>query len=260
MSEKSVLTVIVPIRNMASKLGLFQSWIAQIEHLPISVHVVVDQSRDETLKEVLAIVTSMKNKRISLTSGIYLSPGSTRNAGLVNINTRWVAFWDSDDYAFAENVIEAIGATSEATNAIIGSYISSEFSNSPDWIAFDSAEPSKPSLINILRNPGIWRWVFSTELIAGIEFPKYLMGEDQCFLAEVLIRNPIIEYSDNIFYSYSINRMDALTARKNKYDDLKMAITRISMIAQKSNNLKIRLLIEFAIFRLRLTAMKSYIK
>lgn len=260
MSEKSVLTVIVPVRNMASRLGLFQSWIENIAHLPISVNVVVDESIDETLKEVLTIVTAMKNKRITVISGKFLSPGSTRNAGLVNITTKWVTFWDSDDYPFAEDVINAISATSGTADAIIGRYISSEFSNSPDRITFGTAKPSKQSLINILKNPGIWRWVFSAELIAGIEFPNYLMGEDQCFLAEVLIRNPIIQHSDNIFYSYSINRKDALTARKNKYDDLKLAIVNISMIAEKSKNLKIKLLIKIAVLRLQLTLIKSYLK
>lgn len=260
VSEKNVLTVIVPVRNMASRLGLFQSWLAKIGHLPISVHVVVDDSSDETLKEVLTIVAATKNQHITVISGHYLSPGATRNAGLVNITTKWIAFWDSDDYPFAEEVIAAIGAVCEKTNVIVGCYISSEFSSSPNWMDFHTAQTSEQSVINILRNPGLWRWVFSAELIKEIKFPKYLMGEDQCFLAEVLIREPVIQYSDKVFYSYSVNRIGSLTSSKNKYIDLKKAIATIALIAKKSKKITTRLLLELAVIRLRLTLIKSYIK
>lgn len=260
MAEKSLLTVIVPVKNMASNLGLFGSWLTNIHDLPILVRVIVDESDDETLSEVLAIIKRAKNSQVSIIAGKYLSPGSSRNAGLRDISTKWVTFWDSDDYPFVENVINAIVETNEITNVIIGSYISTEFSNTPNWTEFQKASPSRKSIISILRNPGLWRWVFTADLINEINFPNYLMGEDQCFLAEVLLRNPVIEYSDKIFYSYSINRIGALTNNNNKYRELKSAIARISFLIDKSQNISIKLLLRITVFRLRLTLLKGFVK
>lgn len=260
VSENNLLTVVVPIRNMASRLGLFESWLTNIQNLPILVRVVVDDSEDQTLAEVSALVKGRESAQVSIISGSFLSPGSSRNAGLLNINTKWVAFWDSDDYPFTKNVISAIALANESTNAIVGRFIVNDFAESLNRMEFREVRTSKQSAISVLRNPGLWRWVFTAELIAEIDFKNYLMGEDQCFLAEVLIRSPVIQYSNQVFYSYSINRIGSLTNLVNRNYHLRLAIDEISRIARKSRKISIKFLLRIAVLRLQITLLKGYVR
>jgi hypothetical protein len=72
--------------------------------------------------------------------------------------------------------------------------------------------------------PGLWRWIIRRNLLSNITFPELSMGEDQCFIIRFFVKEPRVEFSQEIFYKYRIGVLDSLTSSKNRINDLEKVI------------------------------------
>jgi hypothetical protein len=79
-------------------------------------------------------------------------------------------------------------------------------------------------------NPGIWRFIFRTSAIINTNFPAYRMGEDQVFLARLLISESSVYFSDKNVYLYVESERGQLTKDKKAVREILLAIDEITQI------------------------------
>ena len=176
-------------------------------NLPVSFILVHDGLDEVTNKEVSDLAASYKAKYLNL---VVNSPGLARNYGLQHADSEWVAFWDSDDIGLVEEAISSIHNSPLNTDFILAGY--SQMSQRTKIVNQVSTPIGNFPMAMI--NPGIWRFIFRRSAIVNTNFPPYRMGEDQVFLARLLINESLVYFSDKNVYLYVDGEGGQLTKDK----------------------------------------------
>jgi len=223
-----VVSIICPVRNMSGRLQKLEKWIHELSENPrVEVIIVHDSSDDRTGAELKSIC--QKYESIILIQGRYGNPGSARNAGLMICTGKWVSFWDCDDQP---NTNEFLGLIEqfEDINLEIGfgryrtmNEISELVTESPCWTS-----AKEKNLKIIALNPGIWRIIFSRELLDGMSFKPLRMAEDQIFISEAIVKATELKFFDNIVYTYFTGSEHHLTKDSKALQDLLPAFKQTS--------------------------------
>lgn len=245
-----LLSVVVPVHNMAGRLQNLEESIAAGKNFPAEFFLVEDCSEDDTRDELEAIILRNDHARIELISGRFGSPGMARNAGLDRVQTPYVMFADSDDKFYLSSIDTALRAASNETQIIIGSYRQINVLNGGMKIHI----PKEPLSKSLSLDPGIWRMVFKTAEIGKTKFRKYRMAEDQLWLAELEIMSKKIEISSSIFYEYYSQGPYSLTSSKSAKKDLgRVLIEYIKIINSNPKSVSSYVLMSFT--KLWITAL-----
>ena len=219
-SADQFLGVIVPLTRLAGKFEPIKSWIQEALDLKIRVIFVHDINDENTSAELQDLVNTLDSELISVYENENLGPGGARNLGLTKLNTKWVAFWDADDYPVPRAVLQmVIQADQKDFKACVGGYSVYH-------------QETKKEVVNLLPrfkfqiaiNPGIWRWAFRRENVGCSPFPHIRMGEDQAFIANFLNQNPDIYQFNFMVYTYIIGNPNQLTTSKRNISDLILAL------------------------------------
>jgi hypothetical protein len=109
---------------------------------------------------------------------------------------------------------------------------------------------------NIPLNPGIWRWAFKQEILNGLKFVPFRMGEDQCFLFDVRPLNKKIYIHDKSVYVYIINRDGQLTRNKKAINEIPSSLKYLFSQVKQQNGL-LNYFETVIILRQSLTAIKK---
>lgn len=207
MSDKGKyeLSIIVPVSKMYGRLSNFKKMIEDINNFSIQLIVVHDKADDETGRELQTILKSNTNTK--LIEGKYGSAGAARNAGLGLADSEWIGFWDSDDKPEVKKYLDLVAKIKEERNSVgYGSFVKI------------SAKPNKSKKFKIcfsfkntvnsmepIKNPGIWRWIFASEVVKNTMFPNLKLGEDICFLFYILQKVDKISTTSQIVYKYFVD-------------------------------------------------------
>jgi hypothetical protein len=162
--------------------------------------------------------------------GEYGAPGLARNAALENCDAKYVAFWDVDDKPVFEQALTLIKGMkqSEAQLGIAA------------WMPVNGGISREVTPFSVGLNPGLWRLIFSRELINDLRFSSAKWGEDQEFIARVLARNPKVFVSNEIIYRYSTVINGSQTSNRAFVHDLPECIKNsISMNSQTKDALRV---------------------
>ena len=192
-------------------------------NLPVSFILVHDGLDEVTNKEVSDLAASYKAKYLNL---VVNSPGLARNYGLQHADSEWVAFWDSDDIGSVKEAISSIHNSPLNTDFILAGY--SQMSQRTKIVNQVSTPIGNFSMAMI--NPGIWRFIFRRSAIVNTNFPPYRMGEDQVFLARLLINESLVYFSDKNVYLYVDGEGGQLTKDKKAVSEILLAIDEITQI------------------------------
>ncbi len=218
--ERILASVICPVSGMAGKLGFVRDWVESISaNSQIEIILVHDISDNLTGKELLDLSNTYTNTR--LIEGLFGNPGTARNAGLEISVGRWVVFWDSDDEPNVQNFISTLEMMelfqfdiAVAAYAVCDE-ISHKKSRSKPW-----SQETGRDLESLALNPGIWRIIFSREILKGIRFNPLKMAEDQIFICEALTKARSIRFVDNLNYTYFTGSSRHLTRNIRALQDL----------------------------------------
>lgn len=216
----SNLTVITPITKMAGRLNLLESWVLNALCLGIKVVLIHDFREESTQNELEQLVNRYGTEELVLISGSFGSPGAARNAGMKNLNSEWVCFWDSDDLPNVSKVLLEINSCDPSTDVIIGQYSIVDKSGKfdPFWSS------TTCNFEDFALNPGLWRILIRTKLVEAISFPSLRMGEDQVFLSRLNIEVLKVKFCSQVFYNYYIGEPSQLTNNWEAIADLNVAI------------------------------------
>jgi glycosyltransferase involved in cell wall biosynthesis len=217
---------------MSGRLRNLETSIQRASDLTNSIKFILIHDGEDLKTERELDVLARKSGSILLTVNVG-SPGLARNLGLQFCTSQWVIFWDSDDLGNPENVYDAVSKANHRTQVVVGAY------NEVDLKRNSKERVKKPSrnLRVLMMNPGIWRFAFRRELISNVRFPKFSMGEDQVFLANLKLKASEIEFSDTTFYNYFTNFEGQLTSNQNKIMEVRESILEIEKISRSEANI-----------------------
>ena len=206
----------MPVTRMAGKLSHLKPLLDKCVLLGIEIVIVHDEQDSQTGGELKEIVTSVNSEMISLVTKSLFSPGKARNLGIGLARGDWICFWDSDDYPIVENYLEMVSQAEKSDHEIaVGKFrqISGNIKK-----VYGNAESE------IGRMPGIWRFAFKNESIKGRTFPVYRMGEDQVFVAMILVSNQDYFRFEKVVYEYNRDNPGQLTKNQKAISELEFAI------------------------------------
>jgi glycosyltransferase involved in cell wall biosynthesis len=210
-----LLTAIIPVTRMAGRLHRMKSWLEDIKQLDLEVIIVHDKQDSLTGIEITELCKSLDNSNVHVIEKYSGSPGITRNEGLAKSSGRWICFWDSDDLPFPERILGVLKELNPHTEIVIGQFeLVEDSSGVPKYVSHSR------NLGDLVLNPGIWRMVFSSELIGSSEFTKFHLGEDQLYFLQHGPESREILFTEEVFYRYFQGIPGQLTSQKNKLGDL----------------------------------------
>jgi glycosyltransferase involved in cell wall biosynthesis len=214
-----LLSVIIPIGNLDRDI---ENLYKIIDHTPKSLVEIIFVLDDDKRMLELNLRNYLDHVHIAnfkLIKSDARNPGGSRNLGIACAQSEWIVFCDSDDMPNIENILQEIKKDDYKSDVLIGSF---EFENIRRKLIYERhfGNDSNQNWEEIAINPGIWRWVIKRELAGKLAFPKLSMGEDQLFILNLLARNPIIKFSNELFYRYRLGSAGSLTSTKQNLDDL----------------------------------------
>ncbi len=216
----SGLTIICPIHNMSGQLSNLKSWVTEaVDGEGIQVILIHDEGDAETGVELEDFIRGLERKP-TLISGKFGSPGAARNQGLGLIKGDWTVFWDSDDVPNLGETLKLIQESSQTDEVIVGQYREKSYVNQ-----FINPSPLEVTNFFILStNLGIWRMVFRSEILRKVRFPSLSMAEDLSFVANLNINPNSIRYSSKVIYNYFIDFPNQLTSSRKYFPHSQKAL------------------------------------
>ena len=230
-ARKSLLTAIIPIGKMNGNLIILKSWIAQISNYPLKVILVHDFQDESTAFELKKMVAEHLGLEIIQISGNFGSPGGARNSALAIVDSDWVAFWDCDDCPLLNEIFNAIYNSDSSVEILVGGFNTRNI----DGSLTSKRHSTNPSAKSVSINPGVWRMVFKSELVANLKFEELMLAEDQLFLSKMKFVTKKVKYISKPFYEYYMGDVNQLTKNPLFLKDLIVASDEI--LNELSNDL-----------------------
>ena len=247
------LTAVIPLRRMDESTSGLKETILQALEAGIEVVLVVNNKIQPERDRTKEFFTDIVSGKLSIIESQLESPGEARNLGIQACSTTYITFWDADDFPV---IAEICGLTNNLTlnptkNYGLGSF---EIVNTKKVVlSAHHITEYEPINESIIRNPGIWRWIFRTEKIKGIKFQSFLMGEDQDFISDVNPQLSEMLFSDSITYRYVRGWNSQLTGNQRAIDEISLSI---GYLFEKVKNKEANCWHKKFLFRQLLTGMK----
>jgi glycosyltransferase involved in cell wall biosynthesis len=218
-SRKLLLTAIIPIGRMNGNLTILKSWISKISNFPLRVILIHDFQDESTAFELKELAAEHLGLDIIQISGSFGSPGAARNSALSLVDSEWVAFWDCDDSPLLNEIFNAIYNSDSSVEILVGGFITRNI----DGSLTSKRHSTNPSAKSVSINPGVWRMVFKSELVANLKFDELMLAEDQLYLSKMNFVTRKVKYISNPFYEYYMGGVNQLTKNPLFLKDLIVA-------------------------------------
>lgn len=241
VTESLDLTMIIPVGGRNPSTHILKSWFTGDLIKKIKFVFVFDDLNPFILETFKEIINQQEVNNVKTLVASCRNPGGARNLGLQEAETAWVCFCDSDDLPDLQNICDVLSSDiANDSDVIRGRYgvIREGIEKPPRRFNEDREILNHSDLISF--GPGIWRYLFRTELIRDKRFPELSLAEDQIFLMRTFWSSPSIKQSDLNFYTYCIGNPDALTSNRRNLRDLVevFSLGRIGYSNAKTENQK----------------------
>jgi hypothetical protein len=240
-----ILTAVIPLNGLDdSNLGLHKV-VSMALRAGINVSIIINHE-DATIRALISnFFENIKSSELKILYSATQSPGTARNIGIKDCNTHYITFWDSDDIPNIPEVLNLVDILKNKPEKKfgIGSYQVQD-SKSGRVISKNKIIGKKEPKNLLIKNPGIWRWIFMTTEVKRINFQEFKMGEDQDFIADL---NPDLKdavFTNEIIYSYTIGNQSQLTNSKKAINEISKSIHYLCLLnkSSKRNNWSRKLL------------------
>ncbi len=215
-SDRPVLAVIVPWLNdprleriCTAAAHLVSS--GEVE-LIISVDGDAGHQQRALLDHCLAVMDPHGRARV-VESSINAGPGAARNLGLSITTARYVTFADADDIPdLEEMILVAQHMMKRDLQVVAGGF---EIYNGSQVNRRHSARAGASLRAELVDLAGVWRFVYSTELLQDhhCEFESVRYGEDILFLLQVAEYEPRYAAWPEVIYRYTDSESSSRLSR-----------------------------------------------
>jgi glycosyltransferase involved in cell wall biosynthesis len=162
--------------------------------------------------------------------GDFSSPGLARNRGLQEASGKWIVFWDSDDLGYPLVVSEIL--ISSTANVIVAN-----FNVSSNGILLErSKKQNKVNFSQIVANPGLWRFIMSSEVVKSHRFRDFKLGEDLIFLIECGALDEEIGKTQKVIYEYRISSMQSTKNMDIEPELEKLVLALVEVVSQHDSD------------------------
>lgn len=219
------LTAIIPIRFLdESTLRIKDVIIEALAH-GIEVLLIVNNSSHEEREKIEFHFADIIDVNFHIVQHDIESPGSARNVGIARCSSAYLTFWDADDQPILLEVMRLLNLLSLQPQKKYG--IGSFEIVSADagaLISRNLVSEGENQIVDLVKNPGIWRWIFRKQAIIGTEFMTFKMGEDQDFIADLNPKQFEIIYSSAVTYKYVKGWSQQLTRNQSSVNEILLSI------------------------------------
>ena len=210
MSASSLISVIVPIYNVAACLPRCLDSILAQTYTNLEILLVDDGSSDNSLE--ICQTYAAKDPRIRVSHQANQGVSAARNAGLAQAQGEYISFVDPDDWLAPQALARLCEAIQAAQASVAWGDFTYAYDNGADKFppavlcAGESAVLSPEEFI-CAASPrsdfGVCNKLFARQLIAAARFnPQYTQGEDLAFLTELLPKIHSVVYVNKKIYFY----------------------------------------------------------
>jgi hypothetical protein len=193
------LTAIIPFHNFSINFPKLINLLNVTKNFEIDLILIADSLNDDDFRQLSIVVDSFTN--LNLLRCDFKSAAQTRNLGLRTAKSEWIVFWDCDDMVYLSAYQDILIGGDIGDADLIVSQI--EIRSQSRGINLRTSATMTPDQIGVF--PAFTRFIYRRTLIGDTQFVPIPLCEDQCFLAEILIKNPKIVFSGLTTYQYVID-------------------------------------------------------
>jgi hypothetical protein len=227
----ALITAIVPIGPNHSQKNLISRWAptANLFDKELKVILIEDLGTGKNLKNQIKS-SKYKIKNSEIITGLFNSPGISRNIGINQTTTPWICFWDADDIPQIANFMEMVRLANDSeADLAIGNY--EKFSK--DKFVRVKNNYKRLAVSEIAKELGLWRMAFRTATIGTKRFESISVAEDQVFFLDLNLNNKNLYLYEKNVYNYQVFNNLQLT----NSNDLNQIVEFINIV---SNRLKLK--------------------
>ena len=218
MNNPILISIVVPFRSFEILArNLLSAFNLSIEN--VEVLLIHDSIEDLKQKHIQRI--SSKIKHYSYLRYELNSPGLARNKGLEFARGEWIVFWDSDDFGYPEVLLDLV---SRAESGIL---IANFRRHYQDEQGISREVFSIVNQAQLVRDPGLWRFIFHRSEIESRRFEALKLGEDILFLVAAGVFEKEYQIFQDTMYEYHIS-VDQSTKRMDIQPNLALFIDKFT--------------------------------
>ena len=253
MKETRLLTAIVPFHDFENNFAYLKDLIGSVSST-IEMIIVCDSILPTEFKVVESSLASYSN--LILLNENFRSAGKSRNAGLQKSTTPWVVFWDCDDKVDANRYLELVNSAKAANSDLLVGQIQSFDSRSGHALTMSRTR----NVSDLATYPAFTRIIYRRSFIADFRFPDFPQGEDQCFLARLLARDPNLTFFSSVLYYYRINNSHQTSNRSFDYSSHLEALDLLNELLKIPNLKSSQRIVQIIRFRLLVSMLKRVVR
>ena len=230
-----LITVIVPVYNVEKYLSKCLDSLINQTFKPLKILVINDESSDSSFD----IIQNYKNQypdKIDVIDQKNHGIAYVRNVGIKNVNTKYLAFLDSDDYIDLDMYEKMYNKAQQNDSDMVVSNFVWEYSDKEKLGLDGPYLPHQDMLVKLMAT--LWNKLYKTSVIekSGVLFPNGLRYEDAYFLYCLTPFINKIDFIDTPFVHY-VQRDGSITHNHNdKVKDMISVFEQI-LVFYKENNL-----------------------
>lgn len=219
-----VLGVVIPIHRHTDLNPQLIEFFREAESLGVQVALAINNESTLIRESLTSHLNSLDFRNLELATCEFANAGEARNVALRMLNTDWICFLDADDLLNLSNCLKLIRRFSkDQPDLIVGAIRLQQF-DSPekfkDIFLIDKLDP----VAGLGLFPAFTRIIYRSEFISGLRFPEFRIAEDQAFLIQVLLRDPLVKFCEMNLYTYFVGHQLQSTNQSSKYPDLVLAL------------------------------------
>lgn len=213
-----MVSIVVPVYNMGSKIQDCVKYILQQTYECIEVILVDDGSKDDSYEKCLEI--AQKDPRVSVIHTDNQGSGPARNEGIRVASGRYIYFPDADDY-IERNAIETLVANIIDSNSdlVVFGYknidINQKLISTKTYkskiVEAEEARKDYSSFLSMYGEYTVqgapWNKLFDLEVIKkfNIKYPALRRHQDQGFIARYMNVAARLCFIPDVLYTYYVN-------------------------------------------------------
>lgn len=210
--QKELISIIIPVYNVKAYLAECIESVIQQTYQNIEILLVDDGSTDGSAD--ICDEFGRKDTRVKVFHKVNGGVASARNYGLVRAEGKLIGFVDADDMLHPQ-MYELLYNDIETNNAMLayclmqrmyGTQTDNREADKPVVLAGQAAFSLKAHF-GLTPRPHIGKSVcdklFRREVLTGVCFDeRYSLGEDNLFITQVLLKEPVCVYDGRALYFY----------------------------------------------------------